>query len=205
MQTFKGHSFTVKATSNADKECSDIHTLVNESIMEVHHRFRIISPLYSKTRHSLSVKYIGKANIGIHGISPFSNCAPAQLPSDFTLLINTGLSDLYVTGGQKLKLKSKMNTAVNLTYGSRLRIWFVGAADTKGENGGRLVIHECVLMLYITRMSSPECSKCNPIFVASCRREGAAHQAYLPIVAASTRASTLHYCCNDRAFAWGPV
>ncbi|KAH0835707.1 Creatinase/aminopeptidase [Lanmaoa asiatica] len=43
------------------------------------------------------------------------------------------------------------------------------------------------------------------IFVASCRREGATYQAYLPIVAASTRASTLHYCCNDRAFAWGPV
>ncbi|KAF8431696.1 Creatinase/aminopeptidase [Boletus edulis BED1] len=43
------------------------------------------------------------------------------------------------------------------------------------------------------------------IFVASCRREGAAHQAYLPIVAGSARASTLHYCCNDRAFAWGPV
>ena len=29
-------------------------------------------------------------------------------------------------------------------------------------------------------------------------------QAYLPIVAASTRAATLHYCCNDREFAWGP-
>ncbi|KIY43186.1 Creatinase/aminopeptidase [Fistulina hepatica ATCC 64428] len=43
------------------------------------------------------------------------------------------------------------------------------------------------------------------IFVASCRREGAVHQAYLPIVAASNRASTLHYCCNDREFAWGPV
>ncbi|KAJ3719646.1 Creatinase/aminopeptidase [Lentinula guzmanii] len=43
------------------------------------------------------------------------------------------------------------------------------------------------------------------IFVASCRREGAVHQAYLPIVAATTRASTLHYCCNDREFAWGPV
>ncbi|KAG5637650.1 hypothetical protein H0H81_003727 [Sphagnurus paluster] len=43
------------------------------------------------------------------------------------------------------------------------------------------------------------------IFVASCRREGAVHQAYLPIVASSTRASTLHYCCNDREFAWGPV
>ncbi|TFK35811.1 Creatinase/aminopeptidase [Crucibulum laeve] len=43
------------------------------------------------------------------------------------------------------------------------------------------------------------------IFVASCRREGSIHQAYLPIVAASTRASTLHYCCNDREFAWGPV
>lgn len=24
-------------------------------------------------------------------------------------------------------------------------------------------------------------------------------------MAASTRASTLHYCCNDREFAWGPV
>lgn len=30
-------------------------------------------------------------------------------------------------------------------------------------------------------------------------------QAYLPIVASSVRASTLHYCCNDRDFAWGPV
>ncbi|KIP04185.1 hypothetical protein PHLGIDRAFT_109917 [Phlebiopsis gigantea 11061_1 CR5-6] len=43
------------------------------------------------------------------------------------------------------------------------------------------------------------------LFVASCRREGSNHQAYLPIVASSTRASTLHYCCNDKAFAWGPV
>ena len=31
------------------------------------------------------------------------------------------------------------------------------------------------------------------------------HQAYLPIVAANTRAATLHYCCNDKAFAWGPI
>ncbi|OJA21141.1 hypothetical protein AZE42_04362 [Rhizopogon vesiculosus] len=43
------------------------------------------------------------------------------------------------------------------------------------------------------------------IFIASCRREGAVHQAYLPIVAASKRAATLHYCCNDREFTWGPV
>ncbi|CAG7850633.1 Probable Xaa-Pro aminopeptidase PEPP; AltName: Full=Aminoacylproline aminopeptidase; AltName: Full=Prolidase [Serendipita indica DSM 11827] len=42
------------------------------------------------------------------------------------------------------------------------------------------------------------------VFVASCRREGSIHQAYLPIVAASTRASTLHYCCNDKQFSWGP-
>ncbi|KAF8519017.1 Creatinase/aminopeptidase [Hysterangium stoloniferum] len=43
------------------------------------------------------------------------------------------------------------------------------------------------------------------VFVASCRREGAVHQAYLPIVAASTRAATLHYCCNDKEFSWGPI
>lgn len=34
------------------------------------------------------------------------------------------------------------------------------------------------------------------IFVASCRREGSEHQAYMPIVAGAGRASTLHYTCN---------
>ncbi|KDQ21890.1 hypothetical protein BOTBODRAFT_169072 [Botryobasidium botryosum FD-172 SS1] len=43
------------------------------------------------------------------------------------------------------------------------------------------------------------------VFVASCRREGSRHQAYLPIVASAQRAATLHMCCNDREFAWGPV
>ncbi|XP_006457038.1 hypothetical protein AGABI2DRAFT_229306 [Agaricus bisporus var. bisporus H97] len=43
------------------------------------------------------------------------------------------------------------------------------------------------------------------IFVASCRREGSIHQAYLPIVASAARAATLHYTCNDKDFAWGPV
>ncbi|WWC65841.1 uncharacterized protein I303_108463 [Kwoniella dejecticola CBS 10117] len=38
------------------------------------------------------------------------------------------------------------------------------------------------------------------IFVAACRRMGATTQAYLPIVASGSRASTLHYVCNDRLF-----
>jgi Xaa-Pro dipeptidase len=42
------------------------------------------------------------------------------------------------------------------------------------------------------------CPKANPIFRSK-------SQAYLPIVASSVRASTLHYCCNDREFAWGPI
>ncbi|WWD20319.1 hypothetical protein CI109_104795 [Kwoniella shandongensis] len=37
------------------------------------------------------------------------------------------------------------------------------------------------------------------VFVAACRRMGA-NQAYLPIVASGSRASTLHYVCNDRLF-----
>lgn len=37
------------------------------------------------------------------------------------------------------------------------------------------------------------------LFVASCRRMGA-EQAYLPICASGSRASTLHYVCNDRLF-----
>ncbi|KAH9935829.1 Creatinase/aminopeptidase [Amylocystis lapponica] len=43
------------------------------------------------------------------------------------------------------------------------------------------------------------------LFISSCRLEGAVHQAYLPIMAASTRALTLHHCCNDCEFAWGPI
>ncbi|KAK4684489.1 Xaa-Pro dipeptidase, partial [Tremellales sp. Uapishka_1] len=38
------------------------------------------------------------------------------------------------------------------------------------------------------------------LFVASCRRQGAINMAYLPIVASGSRASTLHYVCNDRLF-----
>ncbi|ORX37716.1 metallopeptidase family M24-domain-containing protein [Kockovaella imperatae] len=37
------------------------------------------------------------------------------------------------------------------------------------------------------------------LFVATCRRAGAA-QAYLPIVASGSHASTLHYVCNDTLF-----
>ncbi|KAH7102432.1 Creatinase/aminopeptidase, partial [Auriculariales sp. MPI-PUGE-AT-0066] len=48
-------------------------------------------------------------------------------------------------------------------------------------------------------------SEAEAVFVATCRREGAVHQAYLPIVAASQRAATLHYCCNSSDFAWGPT
>ncbi|KAK0186968.1 metallopeptidase family M24-domain-containing protein [Armillaria mellea] len=61
--------------------------------------------------------------------------------------------------------------------------------------------HEAVMRV----LGSAKEAEAEAIFVASCRREGAVHQAYLPIVAAATRASTLHYCCNDREFAWGPV
>lgn len=40
-----------------------------------------------------------------------------MLLSDFTLIIDTGSSDLWVSAGQKLKLNSTTNTTVNLTYG----------------------------------------------------------------------------------------
>lgn len=53
-------------------------------------------------------------------------------------------------------------------------------------------------------------SEAEAVFVASCRREGAVHQAYLPIVAGSTRASTLHYVrfhsdSNETSFTETPV
>ncbi len=94
-------------------------------------------------------------------------------------------------------------------------------ADESGD--GMLIRHHSLLPgeWLIEREAEAEA-----IFVASCRREGyaivspfiglnirwlmtyacsAVHQAYMPIVAATTRAATLHYCCNDREFAWGPL
>ncbi|KAF8606088.1 hypothetical protein BDV93DRAFT_506205 [Ceratobasidium sp. AG-I] len=41
-------------------------------------------------------------------------------------------------------------------------------------------------------------AEAEPVFVTSCRREG-------PIVTSAQHAATLQYCCNDRAFAWGPT
>lgn len=39
----------------------------------------------------------------------------------------------------------------------------------------------------------------------TCFYLSALHQAYLPIVAGAERASTLHYCCGNETFAWGPL
>ncbi|KAF8437969.1 aspartic peptidase domain-containing protein [Boletus edulis BED1] len=65
---------------------------------------RLLDAYQPSTHHFLSnnLKYTGKVNVGGH---------------DFTLIIDTGSSDLWVTGGQKLKLNSTTNTTVNLTYG----------------------------------------------------------------------------------------
>ncbi|KAG6377341.1 aspartic peptidase domain-containing protein [Boletus reticuloceps] len=91
--TFRGFSFAAKATPNADKGSSDNHTLLNEANMEV--------------------------NVGGHGIllPSVQPVRDSNFVSDFTLIIDTGSSDLWVTGGQKLKLNSTTNTTVNLTYG----------------------------------------------------------------------------------------
>ncbi|KAH0826718.1 aspartic peptidase domain-containing protein [Lanmaoa asiatica] len=68
---------------------------------------------------SLPIKYTGKVTVGGHGIQlHFSYAVPSSIYLlDFTLVIDTGSSDLWVSGGQKLKLNSTTNTTVNLTYG----------------------------------------------------------------------------------------
>ncbi|KAG8216943.1 aspartic peptidase domain-containing protein [Butyriboletus roseoflavus] len=90
--TFRGLSFTAKATPNADKGSSDNHTLLNEGNMEVRH-----SSLPSTCTTSLSAHKVHR--------------------KDFTLVIDTGSSDLWVIDSQKLKVDSTTNTTVNLTYG----------------------------------------------------------------------------------------
>ncbi|KAH7909605.1 aspartic peptidase domain-containing protein [Hygrophoropsis aurantiaca] len=48
------------------------------------------------------MQYLGKVNVGGH---------------DFTLVLDTGSSDLWVSGNQKLKITNQTNTNINLTYG----------------------------------------------------------------------------------------
>ncbi|KIJ62117.1 hypothetical protein HYDPIDRAFT_30669 [Hydnomerulius pinastri MD-312] len=54
-----------------------------------------------------NMEYVGKVNVGGH---------------DFTLTIDTGSSDLWVTNNQKAKITNTTSTNVNLTYG-------IGSAD----------------------------------------------------------------------------
>ncbi|KAG9309960.1 aspartic peptidase domain-containing protein [Chiua virens] len=97
---FRGFSFAAKATPNANKGSSDNHTLENDSNMQV----RRLASTLSHGRHSLPInlKYAGKVNVG---------------GFDFTLIIDTGSSDLWISGNQKPKLNHSTNTTVNLTYG----------------------------------------------------------------------------------------
>ncbi|KAH7929963.1 acid protease [Leucogyrophana mollusca] len=49
-----------------------------------------------------NLEYLGKVDVGGH---------------EFTLILDTGSSDLWVSGNQKLKVTNQTNTNVNLTYG----------------------------------------------------------------------------------------
>ncbi|TXT13683.1 hypothetical protein VHUM_01050 [Vanrija humicola] len=64
-----------------------------------------------------------------------------------------------------------------------------GGRETKTRTG-----HEGITAWEVESEADAEA-----LFVATCRRMGA-EQAYLPIVASGSHASTLHYVCNDRLF-----
>lgn len=102
---------------------------------------------------------------------------------------------------EELQLIKKANEISSRAHETVMRVLgaAVRGAITKGKGAG-----ETRPLLPSEWLIEKE-AEAEAIFVASCRREGSIHQAYLPIVAASTRASTLHYCCNDREFSWGPI
>lgn len=102
---------------------------------------------------------------------------------------------------EELQLIKKANEISSRAHETVMRVLgaAVRGAIAKGEGAG-----ETRPLLPGEWLIEKE-AEAEAIFVASCRREGSIRQAYLPIVAASTRASTLHYCCNDMEFSWGPV
>lgn len=102
---------------------------------------------------------------------------------------------------EELELIKRANEISSRAHETVMRVLgaAVRGAITKGEGAGE------IRPLLPGEWLIEKEAEAEAIFVASCRREGSVHQAYLPIVAASTRASTLHYCCNDKEFSWGPV
>ncbi|KAG8821899.1 hypothetical protein FRC19_007036 [Serendipita sp. 401] len=102
----------------------------------------------------------------------------------------------------EISLIRKANEISSRAHEVVMRLLGLGVSDGKHHANGAKSETTAPLMPHQWRISKE--AEAEAVFVASCRREGALHQAYLPIVAASTRASTLHYCCNDKEFLWGP-
>ena len=164
----------------------------------------------SKALHDL----IKSSPDSILHILPKGNKLFPEIPQEFiTLTVSpqVEVTDRYllpalhqarlIKTSEELQLIKKANEISSRAHETVMRV--LGAAArgviTKGNGAG-----ETRPLLPGEWLIEKE-AEAEAIFVASCRREGSIHQAYLPIVAASSRASTLHYCCNDKEFSWGPV
>ena len=144
----------------------------------------------------------------LHTLPEHNDLYPTNEYTDFAGSANT---DLYLLSAlhqarliktdDELRAIRKANEISSRAHEVVMRVLGQGVrgAMTKGKGAGE------TRPLLPTEWLIEKEAEAEAIFVASCRREGSVHQAYLPIVAASTRASTLHYCCNNREFAWGPV
>lgn len=129
------------------------------------------------------------------------DASPSQVTTTDQYLLNALHQARLIKTPEELHLIKKANEISSRAHETVMRVLgaAVRGAITKGKGAG-----ETRPLLPAEWLIEKE-AEAEAIFVASCRREGSINQAYLPIVAASSRASTLHYCCNDKEFSWGPV
>ncbi|KIJ55552.1 hypothetical protein M422DRAFT_152118 [Sphaerobolus stellatus SS14] len=122
----------------------------------------------------------------LHVLPPYPAAPFPEQPEDF--------AETYAAGATHAYLLAALHKARLIKTPEEIEL-----IRTANDISSRA--HEVVMRL----LGKGKEAEAEAVFVASCRREGAIHQAYLPIVAAATRAATLHYCCNDREFSWGPI
>ncbi|KAF9443379.1 hypothetical protein P691DRAFT_809068 [Macrolepiota fuliginosa MF-IS2] len=128
-----------------------------------------------------------------------------QLPAHFLSNFSTPITDQYllpalqrvrpIKDADEIALIRKANAISSRAHEMVMRVLGLAVKNKIAREEGAGIKRP----LLPGKWSIEQETEIETIFMAS-----SIHQAYLPTVAASTRAATLHYCCNDKEFAWGP-
>ncbi|KAF8606089.1 Creatinase/aminopeptidase [Ceratobasidium sp. AG-I] len=164
-----------------------------DAAREVFEAHEVVGSNEFELRIKSMVAHAGDAVAHILSPTPIFPSIPPLLLTTWAI---SGIKTPY-----EIELIREANAISSRAYEVIMRVLGKDMKEVGGKVGGKKA--EGAVMPGQCRIEKE--AEAEAIFVASCSREGPVHQAYMPIVAPAQHAATLYYCCNDRAFAWGPV